>query len=270
MKDIKIKYEENLANHPLSQQMNEMFGTILIEILGEPELGQTYLELSRSKIKKKDTDKRKELFSNKDSCIMIISGKEETLGTVVYMSLSMCEFLGIPSEDSKDYNLSDFIPKPYDYNHNRLLYGYIEHGLSQYLFDGIEICLRDREGFLVETILNVECVGYDLKSNFIVVVEPLDKSEGAIALAGRDGVIHMHSKNFPKSIGQNKYKLETSNLSEFFSKEILEACEAGKLVFSKIILLVIKSIRIFAYTIKKSRFYLKLLIFFILFTSIQS
>jgi hypothetical protein len=234
VKDIKAKYEENLAKHPLSQQMNEMYGSILIEMFGEPELGQSYLEASRSKINKKDTTKKKELFSDKDACIMIISGDEETLGKVVYMSLSMCILLGISAEDSKDYNLSDFIPKPYNQIHNQYLYGYIEHGLSQFIFNNIESCLKDKDDFLVKCILNVECVGYNLKPNFIAFVEPVNKWSAAIALVDHKGFISSHSRDFPASIGQQKYKLENFNLSEFFSKETLEVCKPDKFVFSRI------------------------------------
>jgi hypothetical protein len=129
MGDIRGNYEENLARHPSSQQINEMYGTILIEMLGEPELGQTHLEISRSRIKKKNAGK-KQLFSDKDTCIMIISGDTDTLGNVVYMSLSMGILLGISAEDSKDYTLNDFIPKPYNHYHNINLSSYVEHGLT--------------------------------------------------------------------------------------------------------------------------------------------
>jgi hypothetical protein len=234
MKSIKANYQENLAKHPLSQEMNEMFGTILIEMLGDPELGQVHLQVSRSKIKKKKTEKPKELFSDKDTCIMIISASEETIGKVIYMSLSMCMFLEVSPENSKDYCLNDFVPKPYNEGHNRNLTRYLERGLSEQAFTDIELCLTNTEGFLVDCILNIECIGYDLKPNYIVTAEPIKKWKRETALVSSEGLIYIHSKNFPKSIGQDKLKLENSNLSDFFPVDTLNACESEKFVFSKV------------------------------------
>jgi uncharacterized ubiquitin-like protein YukD len=214
--------------------MNEMFGTILIEMFGEPDIGKIYLEASQSKVRKTITQKKKELFSDKDSCIMIISGKEETLGKVVYMNLSMCMFLGVSPEDSKDYCLNDFVPKPFDLKHNKSLHRYTENSLNQYIFDGLELFLKDKDGFLVECTLNVECIGYELKPNFIIFFEPANVQAKEIALVDDDWFIYAHSKNFPRLIRQDKSKLEYSNLSEFFSKDYLDACESESLADKKI------------------------------------
>lgn len=75
MKDVKAKYLENLLNHPLSQQMNQMFGTILTDMLGEPDVGRTYLERFNSNIRK-TAENKKQSFSDEDACIMIISGSD--------------------------------------------------------------------------------------------------------------------------------------------------------------------------------------------------
>jgi hypothetical protein len=234
MKDVKAKYLEILSKHPLSQQINEMFGTILIEILGECDLGQTHLEISQSNIKKTNNEKKKELFSDKDNLIMIVSGNEEDLGKVIYMSLCICEVLGVSPEDSKDYSLNDFIPKPYNENHNKNLYQYIENGLSEYAFSKIELCLKDKEGFLFECIVSVECVGYNLKSFFVIVAEPLIRWNRETALISDKGLIYGHTKKFPQCIGQNRYKVEQTYLSDFFPTDILDACQPEKFVFSRV------------------------------------
>lgn len=143
----------------------------------------------------------------------------------------MCGFLGITPGESNDYFIENFIPEPFNRFHKRNLGGYIERGLSQYIFSEVELFLRDKNGFLVECILNIDCIGYGLKPYFIVIAEPINLWKREMALTDENGFIYAHSKQFPKSIGQNKYELEESNLLNFFSMDTLAACESEKCVF---------------------------------------
>ena len=202
---LENKYKTILKKFPNSVEVKEMYGSLLINLLNDKENG---LVVSEARVS--GTNKFNKSFMNftKERCFLLASGEEKSLGQILFANHNLLNYLGISEEFLDEYNLNQFIPKFMQKHHNKALLNLIEKGNK---FEGLTCkppFLVDFQGFLLECNIHSEYVADGNTVNFISVIDPLYNLDRQAALISVDGVIQSHTKNFPGSIGSDKFSLE--------------------------------------------------------------
>lgn len=223
------EYEYLAQNFPESQLINKVFASFLIEILNNNTLAEVYTnKVQAQTARRKGNDRKLDVFSDPNACLMIISGNKKQIGKFIYASSSLCRFLEVSLEDIKHHSLNDFIPKPYSIGHDAIMIKFIENSYNQFTMRCLPLFMCTQEGFLLECIINTECVGFNSCVNFVTVVEPVLNEKQEIALVSSLGEIFSHSRGFPLALGQKNYKLIGSLISDFISNESFIELMANK------------------------------------------
>lgn len=234
LESLKSSYTKILRNYPESKIIYEMFGSLLIDILGEKEIGKIYLSSSKSlSSKRKTLNKKLDVFSDKSACTMIISGSGKNIGKLVYASSYLCSFLDINQEDYKEYSLSDFVPEILASDHNRYLMKFVENSLNQYLMWTAPLFLRNKDGFLVEGFVNSECIGHSAQVYFVLIIEPIDSRGREFAILGDGNEILCHSRGFPFALGASSFKVEKEKLDNLITKTFADQLINNKITVAE-------------------------------------
>ena len=119
---IKAKYNDIFTKNPDSKIANNMYGTFLLDILGDEVNGKkqlSYSEVGKNKRKTKDTILN--VFSNDLISLLITSGNQDNFGRIIYASNSLCNLLDLTQDDLLNCKLSSIIPKPFNEYHDKYL-----------------------------------------------------------------------------------------------------------------------------------------------------
>lgn len=217
-KELKEKYEELLKIFPDSNNVLELYGTFLADLLNKQELGRIYFNKRNEFIKQDQVQKRKQSFNvQENSCIIIISGNIEDIGRIIYADNNFISFIGIPAESIKESYLYQFIPHPFDVNHDIKLDIFIKSATNHHVFRSSPLFIMSFTGFLLECYFNSDCIGCDGQINFLSIIEPIPKKDREAAIISNFGVIHSHTEKFPKVLGIKNQFVEGNNIRDFFN-----------------------------------------------------
>lgn len=224
----KSYYKKTLSKYPNSELLNEMFGSLL-SMLGKHERGKKLLD--RASFYHEKTMKRNKIlniFSDKNSYIMIVSGNKEDIGRITYMSQSLSTFLSINHEDYSNYNLNDFIPEYFHSVHHKNMMRFIDNFDNDKLFRNFSLCMKNGKGFLVECFLNLDCIGYRSKIQFITAINPIVSQGREIALITYNGEILDHSENFLAYLNEPSQSPQINDMGQqksgYFNKISIKGC----------------------------------------------
>lgn len=205
-----------------------MFGSLL-SMLGKHERGKKLLD--RASFYHEKTMKRNKIlniFSDKNSYIMIVSGNKEDIGRITYMSQSLSTFLSINHEDYSNYNLNDFIPEYFHSVHHKNMMRFIDNFDNDKLFRNFSLCMKNGKGFLVECFLNLDCIGYRSKIQFITAINPIVSQGREIALITYNGEILDHSENFLAYLNEPSQSPQINDMGQqksgYFNKISIKGC----------------------------------------------
>ncbi|OMJ65764.1 hypothetical protein SteCoe_37652 [Stentor coeruleus] len=212
------KYDFLVQNYPDSQIVNKDIATFMIDILYDQDKGQIYINKLNQLLQKKKYDKKIDFFSDPNACLMIVSGKRKNAGKIVFASPTLCSLLEISYEEAKEHFIGDFIPKPYAFEHQKVLENFAETVLNTFTYECVSAIMCSKDGFLIECLVSTECVGYNSKVVFVTMIQPILNDNNEIAILNDIGQIMSHSKGFPKLFGVESPKLNYELLTKFISK----------------------------------------------------
>lgn len=211
-------YDFLAQNYPDSQIINKDLATFMIDILNDQDQGQIYMNKLNQLLQKKKNDKKIDLFSDPNACLMIVSGKIRNTGKIIFASPTLCSLLEVSYEEAKEHFIGDFIPKPYAFEHQKVLQNFAENTLNQFTYECATAVMCNKDGFLIECLVSTECVGYNSRVVFVTVIQPIIDDNCEIAILNDIGQIMSHSKGFPKLFGVESSKLNCQLLSKFISQ----------------------------------------------------
>ncbi|OMJ86719.1 hypothetical protein SteCoe_11729 [Stentor coeruleus] len=259
LKQVIRNYETIIEKFPNSRIINKVFASFLGEIANRPDLASAYInKIKLNTIKKRENEVSMDFFSDPNAYVMIISGGKKQIGKILYGSPNICKYLDVHEDEITDHWLYEFIPKVYAGMHKKSLEVFVRESLTQIVLKSVKLVLCSLKGFLVESFVYAECVGFDSEVDFVIVVEPVNNNKDEIALIDNNSCILQHSAKFPLALGISTYKIDNTFLSNYIPKREYSLLNKNNLLlFSKSplknrnskILLVRESIQVFSTTI---------------------
>ena len=229
LKIVKEQYKELLKENPESKVCLEMYATLLNNILGEGDQARILVDRKNTIKRKPIVTGKKSLQFDESSCVLIISGDKSNVGKILYANPSAMKMLNSTYDQMQEAYLSNFVPKPYDKNHDERLLKFIENTDSHHIFRSAQLFLATTDEYLVECYFNSECIGYEGENNFLSLIEPIHEKKREVALVSREGFIYSHSRNMPRVLCCTDRYLEGRYLVEFFPDLNFEIMPANRL-----------------------------------------
>ena len=212
-----------------------MYGSLLSDILGDPENGKSYIDKKNRLADNELNRKRKNSMDIEEkSCLLIISGNEKNIGKILYANSNMIKFLSYTEDSMYEAYLSQFVPKPFDRSHDIRLLKFIEESTSNHVFRSVPLFLLNKNGFLVECYFNSEGIGYEGNINFLALVEPITSKKREVGIISTEGEIFCHSENFPNLLGCTARSIEGRYINEFLCGIIIANLAINSLYMIKI------------------------------------
>ena len=211
----KKKYKDLARAYPDSIIISKMYGSFLLEIVGNSSMAQIFL--SKSEIvgrNKSSKEKYSEVFYDKSVCVVISSGSQNSIGKILNANISLCKFLEIEQEDILNMTLMDLLPIHKDFNLAKFLIKFSETCASQYLHVNQLMYLKNKQGYLKECMITTECIGLDSKIQFVSVIEPHISPERQSALLYQDGTIFAQSEELADVFDVHLGKIEMMNIKD--------------------------------------------------------
>lgn len=213
---LRIMYGGLLEKFPSSHEAKNMYGSLLLHILYDSEVGNKYLHrLTETRSFQSRLVSKHNLNFATNRCFLVVSGAEKTIGKLLYYNSTLLEYLNITSKSIDDYILNDFIPKIFRKNHDYLMLRFIDQATTTIIFKCTPSFMVDSEGFLSECTLSSESIGYENSVNFICTIDPVVNKDRGFAMLGIDGMIQEHSRNFSSIVGSYEEKIEGQKINCF-------------------------------------------------------
>ena len=213
---VKEQYEELLKENPQSKMCLDMYGTLLNNILSNANQGKILADMKNSIIKKPTVCGKNSLSFAESSCVLVVSGIKSNIGKILYANPRALAMLNCNYSFMREAYLNNFIPRPFNKNHDDRLLKFIENTDSHNVFRSAQLFLSTMDGYLVECYFKFECIGYEGENNFLSLIEPINGKNREVALISREGYIYSHSKNLPSILYCTDKYLEGRYLVEFF------------------------------------------------------
>lgn len=213
---INNQYTNLLKMIPDSTVVLDMYASLLVDIIGDQDKGKV-LYNKKSGLGGKETQIRKtySMKIEETSCLLIISGSVNSMGKVIYANSNLMRFLSVTEEAIKDCYLWQFIPKPFEKNHDEHIANFIEKSNTHCIFRSVPLFLSNQNGFLVECYFNSECIGFEGEINFLSVIEPIKGRNREAAIISLYGEIYSHTEKLPEMLGAIEKSIEGRFLQEF-------------------------------------------------------
>ena len=222
-------YKSILERFPDALEAKEMYGSLLSNILNNKQEASFYFSSADTNLLlSKQTSKNLKSFT-KERCFMIVCGEIGSIGKILHANKNLLNFLKISEEYLEEYNISQFIPKSVNNDHNKSILKFIYNCKSTTVINCKPLQLLDSEGYLNECVINSECIADGDKIYIVCTLDPVDKPDRDIALIGLNGEIYCHSKNFPWAIGSNEHFLHSNNIKAMIPELDLENLEKNKI-----------------------------------------
>lgn len=186
-----------------SREFNEMYGTFLINIIGDTGKGQDILGHGW-KISASQMNSFNSLI--KDKLILKVSAELGSFGKICFMNKEFSLFFKHSIFDIDDFFISSLFPSVFLKYHEKRMLHFVDKSVNTVLYEGTLMYLLDSQSFIHECVVRAECVTFDGLTSFIFSISPL-KKEREYALVTVDGQIYEHSNKLPELFGTNKSKI---------------------------------------------------------------
>ena len=205
IKLTKQSYKTALKIDPHSRLVHEMFRSLTSNILNNNKNNFRYLGSKQNSLT---------AFGHREgSCILIISGNSADHGTIIYANDKALKFFNLAETDMNKCLFYQFIPTPFAKIHNFYFQDFVKSCTDTRIpCDMYSVLLINN--YLVECLIDIECVGFHRKINFICAInDPVDFRE--VGLINFDGEVCGHSKNFSKVFGMERNNIIGFNINFF-------------------------------------------------------
>ena len=232
IKNLAEKYKELIASYPDSNIILKSYGSFLVDLVGDTNLGQMYLSRTvGSEFSYIGKSKKVDMLSDESVCFLVISASSKNPGKILNANQSFCNFIEIEFNDLKSLNIKDIIPDHKDFDTKKFINEFTEKSDSHIVFPDEIFFLKDKNGFLKECLANTQCIGHELKNKFVSVIQPRQNIGRLSALVYLDGIIFAHSEGFPQVFGLSCFHVEKMNIIEFVGDVNLFSLHLGKPLF---------------------------------------
>ena len=212
-----------ISKYPNTEEIKEMYGSLLLNILNKKEEAQEYLNSITNRSFSKNKVHTDKIFNiTKDRCFMVVSGETETIGRVLYGNKNLFNFLIISEEFINESSLNSFLPRPYDLDHNENLLKFIENCTSTLIFRETNLFLINTERFLCECFINAEVIADGNSIVYMISIDPIFSFYKEFGIIDIHGNIFSHTKEFHIVLGCENLYVERRNIKEFLTDFIFE------------------------------------------------
>ena len=193
-------YRELKQRFPTDPYVLETYGTYLSDLFHQAEAIdlKTRGSLERNRLKKAHINVI-EAYSSEDTGVMIVSCHPEWFGKVVFANGQMGGVLGGKIQDIVGKDLDDFIPPPFNFNHNLKLQSFLLHGEAKEISRS-HLYLTSLTHYSIEVTFRFRPTVLSGVPYFLVAVREKPKTR-EFALYGSDGKVTSHSQGFPHNLG---------------------------------------------------------------------
>ena len=218
-RDLINLYESILTAFPSSEEVNEMYGSFLINILCDINKGQFYLTKKKSE---NNANSLKQTFIKvNDRGYLIFSGNIQDIGKAIYANKAFLNFMNIPRDLIKTYFFSNFLPKLYSKEHTLLLKTFLNNITENVVYKSLPLFLVNYNGYLSEYFITLECIADQDSINFLCSIDPIHSGRRELAIIDLNGFIYSHSKDFISILGYNEKNAEGINIQYYIPDIII-------------------------------------------------
>ncbi|CAG9317504.1 unnamed protein product [Blepharisma stoltei] len=211
---VKKEYASLIARFPHSANLNELYGSLLQDLLGDYENGAKLLR-KRESLRVVDSQHSQDKFVlfNEINGIMLVSAEKASFGAITYVNEKAAQILKQTALGIIGSKLSSYIPSPFDQNHDKHMENFIENCVNPEVGSSMAICLQTARGYLVECRLKIWLSSARRQLYYMVSIKQIHKSR-QIALISASGMIFSHSEMFPHFIDNTSDTLKGKLLSD--------------------------------------------------------
>jgi len=205
--NLKQLYTELIENYSKFEEVFQMYGSYLENLLFDPEKALVYYrkaETTRSSNAAALKDSTELKFYDKRNGILIVSGVKETIGEIIHVNKVACDILGATPNDVLGIDFSNLIPPPFDFKHFTKLKRFLKYATRSQVSSGYVIKLPD--GHVKEVEVAVELTAYEGSPVYTVIFKPKE-AKREIALISDSGVVYSHTPRFAELLGHPGEKL---------------------------------------------------------------
>ena len=218
---LNCDYEKLMKINGYCSEALHLYSTYLSEILQETQKSER-LDLLKRRIRtKKKKDDTLVSYFDESNAVMVVSGDPSDFGTVSFANKKAANLLSISIENLRGSQLSDFIPYPFNLNHNKAMLDFIENCTTSKIELPVMLFLRNTKGYLVECSIIVTCSAVENYPFFVVLLKERSSTR-QLALIDGDGLILGHSNLLPALLCSSQNDLRNYNLQEIVPQFSLE------------------------------------------------
>ena len=166
-------------------------GDIFYETVAQEMITRGYFELNR---RKKAHINTIESYSSVDTGVMIVSCHRQMFGKIIYVNDPMGKILGMKTGEVMGKDLDDFIPPPFNFQHNRKLSHFLACGEAKEIFRS-HLFLSSNQRYSVEVTFRFRPTVVQETPYFVVAVRAKPNTR-EFALFDQSLIITSHSKAF--------------------------------------------------------------------------
>ena len=251
-------YEGFLRAYPTSSVAFELYGTFLVDVLNDVNLGKPILD--KANIENSSSAKKKNLFSDLTNNLMLLSVDFKDIGKILYLSHPLCKLLQIPFSESQQYFLKDFIPIPFNKKHDLYMKNFIKFGETNKFFPNPNFILKTRDDYLIELEIQAEYLTIGSRTLMITLMQK-PKIHREVVLLSKNGHIYQNSFKFGSCLGLKNQNYEGSNLFEMIGRELsFNSCSFLSFIDKNSKLLIQTAILLQSVTVGSSHLFLAYLV----------
>lgn len=193
-------YRELKQRFPTDPFVLESYGSYLSDLFHESDASdlKTRGLVERNRRKKAHINVI-ESYSSEDTGVMIVSCHKDLFGKIVYVNGQMSGVLGGKILDIVGKDLDDFIPPPYNFNHNLKLQSFLHHGEAKEISRS-HLYLTSLTHFSVEVTFRFRPTVVAGVPYFLVAARQKPKTR-EFAMYGDNGEVTSHSQGLPAKLG---------------------------------------------------------------------
>ena len=213
-----------LDEFPNSAEVNEMYGSFLVDIFCDIDKGQIYLNKILTSKKLNESDENSNTINNRG--LAIISGNPQNIGKILYANKS---FISFSIESIQTYSFSNLIPSLFSKEHDNLLMKFTEDCTDVIVYRQAPLFLVDYQGFLCECFIGIECIGDNDSVNFLCKIDPIVSTNREIAVIDLSGFIYSHSTKFIRILGFDQIHAENMNIQYYLTDIVISELQLDKI-----------------------------------------
>ncbi|CAG9315739.1 unnamed protein product [Blepharisma stoltei] len=185
-----------------------------------------------------DEEKRLAMY-DEDNGMILISLNSESFGSIFYINEKAAKLLETTITDGLEAYLSDFIPEPFNINHNERIKKFLKNCDNVNIGLPMDFFLMSRKGYLVECNMFARLAAFKDSIYILLSLRP-KKFHREMAFISEEGFIYNHTQEFAVHLGYN-----LSSVKGQFLSNLIPHLDLSSIPPFKIISVILKKKEIF-------------------------